>query len=272
MTIRYMSPGYPATLTNGVGQVSVTPPSGQFWIPRLIRVGTTQLASLQFPNNQPALTCAVYHGGFGDTNVDAYVDGTGNGLGDVTALMNGTLIQTGEYLTASWQPFDLINTAFPVASGYLQIIGLVADTITEATNALASAVPGPGFSSAIPNSMQMPPAGHVSGLFIFQNPGPGNTVTLINPSTGKYLYIYNVNILTGTSVPNADGNLQPVSGVAGDLFAYYNPGSTNLNTNVVWNFNGLRMNPNGLQWRQNGSAAANSVAYAVNTTHRFMPF
>jgi hypothetical protein len=200
------------------------------------------------------------------------VDGTGNGLGDVSALLNGTLIQTAEWLTVAWQPFDLVNQAFPAASGYVQVIGLTADSIVEATDVLASAVPGPGFACPIPNSMQMPPAAHVSGLFVFNNPGQGNTVTLINPSTGKYLYIYNVNILTGTMVPNADGNLAPVGGVAGDLFAYYNPGNANLNTNVVFNFNGMRMNPNGLQWRQSGNAAANSVVYAINTSHRFMPF
>lgn len=270
MTLRYLNKGQPVDLASGFATTSLTPDTGQYWIPRLIRVGVTQLASLAFPNNQPALTCALFHGGVGDTNVDAYVDGTGNGLGDVTALMNGTLIQTGEYLTASWQPFDLVNTAFPTAQGYLQIIGLTADSITEATGALATAAPGPGFGCPIPNSMQMPPAGHVSSLFIFNNPGQGNTVVLINPSSNRYLYIYNVNILAASTVANADGNLEPVNGVAGDLFAYFNPSSTI--SNIVWDFHGLRMNPNGLQWRQQGNAPANSMNYSVNTTHRFMPF
>lgn len=272
MTLRYFFKGYSVDLVNGVGQVSMTPDTGQYLIPRIVRVGATQLASLAFPNNQPPLTCALYHGGVGDTNVDAFVDGTGNGLGDVTALLNGTLIQNGEFLTAAWQPLDLVNTAFPTASGYMQIVGLVADTITEATAALATAAPGPGFGSPIPNSMQMPPAGHISGTFIFQNPGLNNTVTLINPSTGKYLYIYNVHQLASQVVPNLTGYLQPVNGVAGDTFAFFDTASSNLDVPVVWDYHGLRMNPNGLQWFQQGTAAASSSSIVVGTTHRFMPF
>ena len=272
MTIRYLNQGDSVALVNGVGQLSLTPPSGQFWIPRLIRVGATPSSALPFPNNQPSLSAALYHGGFSDTGVDAFVDGTGHGLGDVTAVMNGTLVQTGEYLTVAWQPLDLVNVSYPTTSGYVQVIGLTCDTITEATAALASAAPGPGFTSPIPNDMEMPQAGHVSGTFIFQNPGLNNTVTLINPSTGKYLYIYNVQTLISATVPNLTGYLQPVNGVAGDTFAFYDAASSNLNVPMIWNYNGLRMNPNGLQWFQQGTAAASSSAVVIGTTHRFMPF
>ena len=272
MTIRYLNQGESVSLVNGVGQLSLTPPGGQFWIPRLIRVGSNDLASLPFPSVQPELTAALFHGGFQDIGVDAYVDGTGNGLGDVTALMNGTLVQTGEYLTVAWQPMDLVNVSFPAATGYMQVIGLTADTIAEATAALATAAPGPGFRTPIPSSMNMPPAGHVSSSFIFSNPGQNNNVVLINPSTGKYLYIYNVNILASAVTPNLTGYLQPINGVGGDTFAFYDAATSNLNTEVVWNYHGLRMNPNGLQWVQQGTAGAGAATVVVGTTHRFMPF
>lgn len=272
MTIRYLDLGDSVPLVNGVGSLSITPPSGQYWIPRIIRVGCTVSTALPFPNNQPSLTAALFHGGFQDTGVDAYVDGTGNGLGDVTSRMNGTLVQTAEYLTVAWQPLDLVNQAFPSSSGYLQIIGLTADTISEATVALATATPGPGFAAPIPNPMQMPSAGHVSSTFIFQNPGPSNTVTLINPSTGKYLYLYNVQTLVSAITANLTGYLQPVNGIAGDTFSFYDAASASLNTTVVWNYNGMRMNPNGLQWFQQGSAPLGVASVVVNTTQRFMPF
>lgn len=271
MTLRYLNKQASGLLVNGVGQISMTPDTGQYWIPRVVRIGTTYSPS-GAPTSQPFLICKLYHGGVGDVNVDAYVDGTGNGLGDVTTLLNGSLIQTGEYITAAWQNLDLVGQTFAGVTGYLQLLGLTTDSITEATDALATAAPGPGFVSPIPNPLQMPPAAQDTGLFIFQNPGPNNAVVLLNPAVPYSLYIYSVTTLVSATVPNLSGYLQPVNSTITQNFAFYDAATASLNTEVVWDFHGMRTYPGGLQWFQNGTAAAGSATVVVGTSHRFLPF
>lgn len=270
MTLRYLKKGVPVNLVSGKGTVSLTPDTGQYWIPRLIRVGVNLPTSLAFPTNQPSLSCVLYHGGVGDTGVDAYVDGTGNGLGDVTAVMNGTLIQTGEYLTAQWSPLDLVNTTFPTTSGYLEIIGMTADTIIEATAALATASPGAGFVEPIPSAMRMPPAPNDGSVFQFNNPGQNNSVILLNPGTGTYLYLYSIEVYPFQTGTGAEGRFEPVGSTNATAIAFINPFSY-IGPMYV-QFYGMRMQPNGLQFTQSGNAAANIVTYGTAVTHRFMPF
>lgn len=272
MTIRYLTRAQPVNLTNGIGQAQLTPDTGQLWIPRLIRVGINVASTRKYgvePANNPPIACTLFHGGIGDVGADAYVDGTANGTGDVTGIMNGTLIQPGEFLTADWAPLDLQNPAFPSQSGYLQVLGLSADTITEATAALASAVPGPSFQSELPSPMHMPPAANTGGTFIFANPGQNNTVLLINPATGDYLYVYSLEIVPYQSGSGAEGIFTPI-GAASTSIGFVNPVSYMGPTYV--RLDGFKMQPNGLQFYQTGNAAPNLLSYSATSTHRFMAF
>lgn len=269
MSIRYLTRGLPVNLTGGAGTGRLTPPTGQFWIPRTVRVGATLPTNLQYPTNQPPLVCQLYHGGVGDVGSDAFVDGTANGIGDVTSVLNGTLIQPGEYLTARWDPIDLFHSTIN-ASGYLQIVGLTADTITEATSALATAVPGPGFTAPLSYPMHMPVSANDSALFQFMNPGPGGSVILLSGSTGAYLYVYSLFLKFYPAVAAVNGYFSSDAAPFTFPIAYVDPYADT--GPYTFYYHGVRMIPNGLVYFQSGTGAANQMTFSVVTQHRFMLF
>lgn len=271
MTLRYLNVAVPAAIVGGNAIAQASPPAGQYWIPRMVRVGisyTTQ-SFYPFPINFMDYFCTLYHGGTGDRNIDAFVDGTSSGAGDVTSILNGTLIQTGEYLTADWNVLDFGQNHAPIpgATAYMQIIGLTADTITEVTAVLAGAQPGPRFQTPLPNLLNTPPAPSGGVLNIFNNPGQNNVVQLFaaNP-----FYLYNVTILTGTTLINGDGVLQASPTDTFWRWAYFNPGNNNNDQAQTWDFHGMKLTLGGLWWVQTGSAAINSTAYAIDIAYRAM--
>ena len=238
----------------------------------MVRVGVTYQSQTFYPfptNSYVDWMVTLYHGGTGDRNIDAFVDGTSNGACDVTSVLNGTLIQPGEYLTADWNVLDL-NQQHSTPSGataYMQIVGLTADTITEVTAVLAMAAPGPRFLNALPSLVNIPPAptqGLVTG---FNNPGLNNTVQLIaaNP-----IYLYNVSMLSGTTAANTQGVIQASPTDTFWQWAYFNPASTTTDEPQTWDFHGMKLTLGGLWWVQIGSAAANTVAYVASAAYRAM--
>lgn len=271
MTLRYLNFTASNPVVNGNAVVQASPPGGQYWIPRMVRVGisyTTQ-TFYPFPQNFMDYFCTLYHGGFLDKNIDAFVDGTCTGAGDVTSVLNGTLIQSGEYLTADWNvlDLDLNHSAIAGATAYMQIIGLTADTISEVTDVLAVSQPGPRFQNPLPSLVNIPPAPSGGSLNIFNNPGQNNTVQLFAASN---LYIYTVSILTGTNLINGDGVLQASPTDTFWRWAYFNPGNNNNDQAQTWDFHGMKLTLGGLWWVQTGSAAINSTAYAIDISYRAM--
>lgn len=269
MTIRYLNYTASISVANGNGTLSISPPSGQFWIPRMVRLGVNYPDQTFYPVYTQQYLASLYHGGVGDKNVDAFVDGTGCGSGDVTSVLNGTLIQTGEYLTADWNILDLGTHHTPLnnGTGYMQVVGLTADSIAEVTDILATAAPGPRFQTPLPNTMQIPQAPSAGAVAIFNNPGQGNSVQLYSANP---LYIYTVSILTNGVLVNGDGALQPSATDNTWQFAYYNPGNAGNDTPLIWDFHGMRLDLGGLWWVQKGNGAVNSIAYAINFTYRAM--
>jgi hypothetical protein len=262
MTTSYLYKGVTGLFTLSSGTLQLVPISSQFWVPRLIRIGTTLLAPT---SNIPVGACQIFHGVISDESSAAFVDGTSNISGDVTGIMNGTLIQPGEAITALWTKMDLDEPA-QLFGTYLQILGVSCDNITEATALIATASPGPGFTSPLPNPNRPLPAGGSGLLTVFNNPGPGNSVVLLSASTGQLnQYIYNVTIIPGALTANMDGSLQTVAGA--NNIAYVNAGIEAGPS--IWNFNGFKMTgAGGLQFHQTGSAAANAGAWAVDVVYR----
>lgn len=272
MTLRYLNVTGSVAIVNGHATVQVSPPAGQYWIPRMVRVGISYQDQSLYPfptSTYVDYFCTLYHGGTGDKNIDAFVDGTSVGAGDVTSILNGTLIQTGEVLTANWNVLDLdLNHTSPSgATAYLQVIGLTADSITEVTAVLGVAQPGPGFRFPLPSLVNIPAAPSSGVKSIFNNPGQGNSVQLYGAST---LYLYTVSILTGTTLINGDGVLQASPTDNFWQWAYFNPGNNNNDMAQTWDFHGMKLTLGGLWWVQTGSAAANGTAYAVAFSYRAM--
>lgn len=270
MTLRYLNKSDSLNIPNGSGKITFSPPSGQYWIPRFIRVGVRITDFPIFPTPNQQYFAALFHGGTGDTGVDAFVDGTGNGAGDVTAVMNGTLILPGEYLTVDWNILDLGDsmTADPTGLAFFQIIGLTTDDLAEATATIAYATPGPGFKTPLPNIMEVPPAPSFSSYQLFLNPGQNNSIQQIiaNP-----LYVYNVSMFTETVLANADAFLRPSNANLNFFkFSYYDPRSAGLAVPVHWNFHGMKLTTGGIDFVQAGTAAANSIVYALEIAWRGM--
>lgn len=271
MTLRYLNVTQSVSLGNGQVTTSVSPPAGQYWIPRMVRVGISFGDSNIYPfprNNFVDYFCTLYHGGTGDRNIDSFVDGTSSGAGDITSILNGTLIQSGEFLTAYWNVLDLNqNHTAPTAGAtcYLQVIGLTTDSITEVTEVLATAQPGSGFRVPLVSLLNIPPAPSQGLLTVFNNPGQGNSVQLL---AANDIYLYSVGILTGTTLVNGDGSLQASPTDDFWRWAYFNPGNNNNDQAQTFYFNGMKLTLGGLWWKQGGSAAANGTAYALNIAYR----
>lgn len=272
MTLRYLNFTASTNVVNGHATVQGSPPSGQYWIPRMVRVGISYTDQTLYPfptNSFIDYFCTLYHGGTGDKNIDAFIDGTSSGLGDVTSILNGTLIQNGEFLTANWNVLDLDQNHTPAsgATAYMQIIGLTADTITEVTEVLGTAQPGPRFSTPLVDLLNVPPAPSEGTLRIFTNPGQNNTVQLIAATP---LYLYNVSILTSATLVNGDGVLQASPTDNTWRWAYFNPGISGNDVPQTWDFHGMKLSLGGLWWLQTGNAASGAVSYAIDFAYRAM--
>lgn len=280
MTLRYINPADDAGFnSSGISTVRLQVPSGQYWIPRLIKTGL-----LGYPGRlsvrpfEPRLITKLYHGTPSDTGPGAFVDSTVNTFtGDVTSILNGTVLQPGEWLTAVTSTLNLDTWTQGLV--YLEFDGLTTGDIVEASQFVASSVPGLPFRGQLAYPMAMPPMADRVNLYRFNNPGSGNTVNLIADvsATGspENLFIYQVSMLAFASVAGADGALSPIPPVAFpltvvDQFMYYNPVNTSTAQPVFQDYRGLQMLPGGLQWIQLGSAAANAVEFAIDVAFRFM--
>jgi hypothetical protein len=282
MTIRYINPANDGGFdVNGLSTVKIQVPAGQYWLPRLIKVGLLgypgQLAIRPF---EPRLYTKLYHGTPNDVGPGAFVDATINTFGgDVTAVLNGTMLQPGEWLTAITTTLNL--DVWTQGLVYLEVDGLTTGDISEAAQLVVNSVPGNAFRGQLAYPNAMPPMADRSLISTFFNPGLNNTVNLIaNPASStpspQNLFIYNASILAFGTAAGTDGNLQPIPptsppGVLVDGFLYYFPNTANLDTDFEQNFHGMQMMPGGLQWFQRGSAAANTVGFGVGVTYRFMP-
>lgn len=279
MTLRYLLRGSTVTIdSNGTGNATLTPDGNQFWIPRLLRVGIMYPAISQFGLPQVVqspLSCTLFHGGSNDFTADAFVDATANGIGDVTGILNGTLIQPGEYITARWRPFDATSNLFPAPTeGYLSVLGLATDTLSEATAALATAVPGPGFLSELQSPMRIPPAPAFGVRNTFMNPGQNNVVQLHVTNGIDYLYSIEA-VPYQTGVAGAEGYFSP-NGVTTMQIGFINPFA--YAGPVYLQFHGMQMPPanptagSGVQFVQSGNAAINAMSYSVTITFRVLFF
>jgi hypothetical protein len=81
--------------SNGNGTATLAPSVGQYWTPKLVRVGTTLLSS-------PVAYCVLYEGAATVKNQTTFIDDTSAGSGDTTSMVAGTVVQFGEALTAVW--------------------------------------------------------------------------------------------------------------------------------------------------------------------------
>lgn len=279
MTIRYISPANDGGFNaSGVSIVQIQVPSGQYWLPRLIKVGmlglpTSALSSRPFV---PRLITRLYHGTPTDMGPSAFVDATVNTVtGDVTSVLNGTMLQPGEWITAVTSALNLDTWTQGLV--YLELDGLTTDSIDEAAQLVASSVPGPAFRGQIAYPMALPPMPDRSGVHVFFNPGQNNAVNLIASVPNSNLFIYNISIvgLTTPTVPGGDGAFQPnpptsPPGVLTDQFGYYDPYTANASIDFEQDYHGYQMLPGGLQWFQIGPATANTLAYGTSVASRFM--
>ena len=294
MTIRYINPANDAPFVsdggappNIISTVQIQVPNNQYWLPRLIKVGLLGYpGTLNLRPFQPRLLTKLYHGTPNDTSPGAFIDSTVNTWpGDVTAILNGTMLQPGEWITAITTTLNSVSHASDSWSAglvYLEVDGLTTDSFSEAANLVVASAPGPAFRGQLAYPMAMPPMGDRSVEQAFFNPGQNNAVHIIASAaatgSSQNLFIYNVTIeaFTSPAVINADGVFEPIPpisppGVNVDPFMYYNPYSANASIPFGQEFHGMEMLPGGLQWFQLGNAAANSVAYGVSVTFRDMP-
>lgn len=272
MTIRYLQKAASQVISGGNSTLTLTPPVGQFWLPRLLRVGINNPAFPAAPLAIAPLVCTVYHGGIGDLSQDAFVDATANATQDVTGIMNGTLIQATEYLSAVWSHPEVGDPPIPSgAVGYFQILGMSADTMAEVATILAGSSPGAPFASRLANMSDIPVAGEDINSATFTNPGQNNTVNII-PTSNGLLYIYNLTcqpFQTGTGTEG--GFILPGDSVSPNvIFAPVNPFS--YIGPYIWDFNGFRSIFGGISFLQTGNGAANSMSYRVSVVTRSMFF
>lgn len=270
MTIRYLRQGFTGDFSGGRAQVQFTAANGQFWMPRLIRVGLTlTTASPSNPNPAPPqLACQLYHGGVGDVTADAFVDSTSNGAGDVTGLLNGTLIQPGEIVTAVWNPLDTGGSISNPGIAYLEIIGVSTDTITEATAQLANTSPGSPFRSALESASNLPPAAHNGISQTFSNPGQNNSVNIFIADPAAKTYLYALESQPFQTFTGAEGDYNFGSGSRTDIqVMFVNPFSFLGPT--IMEYHGLAGIPNdAFRFTQRGNAAINSMSYNVTVLWR----
>lgn len=275
MTIRYISPANDGGFNaSGISTVQIQVPYGQYWLPRLIKVGLAgNPGELNIRPFEPRLMTKLYHGNPTDVSPGAFVDSTVNTVtGDVTAILNGTMLQPGEWLTAITSTLN--NDVWTQGLVYLELDGLTSDNIAEAAQLIVSSVPGLPFQGQLSYPTVMPPMPDRSVLAVFNNPGQTNTVNILGSPPNTNLFIYNVSTF-GQNVAFTDGALQPIPpvsppGVLTDRFNYYNPGTANAAINYAQEYHGYQMLPSGLQWVQTGSAAVNTGSLGLSVTYRFM--
>jgi hypothetical protein len=274
MTIRYLKEGTSKVISGltGAPTLTLTPPVGQFWLPRLLRVGVNVPSLPSAPLAIAPLTCTIFHGGFNDFTPSAFVDATANGSQDVTGIMNGTLIQATEYLSAQWFRLDILDSPLPAGTvGYFEILGLSADTMAEVSLILAGSSPGSPFASRLPNPSDIPIAGEEITSAVYTNPGQNNRVDIILSSNGLE-YLYNLTcqpFQTGTGaeggfVLTGDSNTPNTIIAPVNPFSYIGP--------YIWDFNGFRSVGGGLSHLQTGNAAMNTVSFRTSAVTRFQFF
>lgn len=279
MTLRYINPANDSPFVGGISTVTVPVPSGQYWIPRLIKVGMLNLpGELSIRPFEPRLMTKLYHGSPGDAGPGAFVDSTVNTpAGDVTAILNGTILQPGEWITVITSSLNLDTWTQGLV--YLEVDGLTTGDANEAAQTTISSVPGLPFQGRLYYPLTMPPMADRSNTYNFSNPGLNNTVNLIGSPTNTNLFIYQVSIIAlnnaGGAATNTSSELQPIPptsppGVITDPFMYYEPGTSNSAINFAQDFRGMQMLPGGLQYRQLGSAAPNTGTIGMQVTYRFM--
>jgi hypothetical protein len=278
MTLRYINPANDAGFNaSGISTVQIQVPSGQYWLPRLIKIGLLgNPGQLNIRPFIPRLITQLYHGTPTDTSPGALIDSTVNtASGDVTAILNGTMLQPGEWLTAITRTLNL--DVWTQGLVYLEFDGLTTGDLIEATQYLANTTPGQSFRGQLAYPMAMPPMPDRTFESVFFNPGQNNTINLFGLSTGPNLFIYNVSMegLTTPAVTGADSALQPIPptsppGVIVDKFAYYDPYTANASISFAQDYHGYQMLPGGVQFIQIGPAAVNTSAFAVNIGYRFM--
>lgn len=215
MTIRYITPANDGAFNaSGVSTVQIQVPAGQYWIPRLIKVGMLgNPGELSIRPFEPRLMTKLYHGTPTDTGPGAFVDSTVNAVtGDVTAILNSTVLQPNDWITAITTSLNL--DIWTQGLIYLEVDGLSTDTITEAAQYVISSVPGRAFQGQLSYPMAMPPMPDRTLVSIFSNPGPNNTVNLVGSPVGTNLFVYNVSIIITAALGGMDGALQPIPPVS----------------------------------------------------------
>lgn len=272
MTLRYLyRPGSQPTTATGFATVQLTPDYGQFWAPRLVRVGMNLLtANLNNPDSDPIMNCTLYHGLQGDINIDAFVDSTMLGAGgDITAIMNGVLIQPGEYVTARWTRQD--QSQIPNISGaiaYMELIGLTSDTLNDVAELTAASVPGARFYGQPPNKTFPPPAANLGTAFNFNNPGQNSTVQIVTNVFPGSVYFYELSFEATSTAPQCLGTFSTND--------YYGPQYLASDLAIpqsprIFEFNGLRSSGGGLVYKQLGPTGINVFTYSGAVTYR-LPF
>lgn len=272
--IRYLQNANTGVCTSiGSATVQLTPSYGQYWAPRIIRIGMNmQTANKVAVDHDPILLCNLYHGMQGDTGLDAFVDSTIFGIsGDITSIMNGMLIQPGEYLTAQWSQINVAqNPNIAGGTAYLEIDGLVSDTLNDVAELSAASVPGARFAGQPPSKWNPPPAANLGIQANFNNPGAGNSVQLL-PNLTTSLYIYQLNYEVTSTVVQCAGIFITQDFYGGQVLVADEgiPQSAR-----IYDFRGLRSSGGGLFYTQQGPTPTNTFTYNVAITYRipFPPF
>lgn len=118
MTLTYLE--QPAAIqfdATGTGIVEMSPPSGQYWLPTMLKVSTVA--------NTPTAYAAVYMGppSTNGATLDnsQFIDDTFLGSGDVTTMVSGLTVQYGTTLTVKFANGAAFDT------GYVTLFGVASD-------------------------------------------------------------------------------------------------------------------------------------------------
>lgn len=137
MSVTYLNLSTQSTVfdSSGAGKAALAPDTGQYWLPRLVRVATRSQAL-------PVPYCGVYHGAPTVIDPTTFIDDTFTGNSDTTSMVAGIQVQRGEAITAQWQ------RGTPGDVGILSVYGLLSDTPLD-SGLLLPQVPAVHFSGRV---------------------------------------------------------------------------------------------------------------------------
>lgn len=248
--------------TSNTAKVQMSPGVGQYWSPKIIRVGTVIPANLGTLQEQVKTTCTVFHGAAGDTGVDAFVDSTRFGNGDTTGVMSGVVVQPGEFITVEWQVESegFFNVSIPGATAYVGLYG-ESSTVPPSQGFVIPEVMGSRFSGNVIDVSQQSPV--VPAAFSFLNPGAGANVTIISPNPGQGLYLFELAYTATTLLADSLCNWNSPNAGLPIMFDAFGGSAAPRAVNL----GGMVIPDGGLTFHQNGGAAAGGTQ--INGTVTF---